>query len=74
LGSYARKIAVIRSDIDGAVVPGDFSVSISGPDLLLTRVRRGVDLRIERHPFRNEDCHDENPLVPEVKRHSIVIR
>ncbi|GAB1365326.1 hypothetical protein MASR1M36_01970 [Candidatus Cloacimonadaceae bacterium] len=54
-GSYARGDASPDSDIDVMVVSPDFAEDVIENQMLLLRVRRKIDLRIEPHPIRSEE-------------------
>jgi len=64
-GSYAKGNQHIDSDIDIAVVLKDYS-NLSEIQLELMRLRRGIDSRIEPHPFRERDFEANNPIVHEI--------
>ena len=71
-GSFARGKERDDSDIDIALVME------SMPDFFyaqkqLMKLRRKVDLRIEPHPFKEEDFNALNPLAYEIERTGIVI-
>jgi len=71
-GSFARGKERDDSDIDIALVmesmPDFFYVQKQ-----LMKLRRKVDLRIEPHPFKEEDFNALNPLAYEIERTGIVI-
>jgi predicted nucleotidyltransferase len=72
-GSYANGKFTEDSDIDIAVIAEGFSGDIAEDTFQLMKVRRGVDTRIEPHPFLVEDFHENNPLANEVLRSGIRI-
>ena len=72
-GSYAKGNYHNDSDIDIAVISDQFKGDCIEDRLLLMRLRRDIDLRIEPHPFRPEDFTDENPFVKEIKEYGIRI-
>lgn len=65
-GSYAKNRFTEDSDIDLAVVSDDFKGDIIKNNLLLMRLRRNVDMRIEPHPFTKKEFSLPNPLVKEI--------
>lgn len=65
-GSYAKGNHSIDSDIDLAVVGDDFSGDLVDDTLLLMRLRRKIDYRIEPRPFKSCDFNMANPLVREI--------
>lgn len=73
-GSYAKGNYHNDSDIDIAVISDQFKGNCIEDRLLLMRLRRDIDLRIEPHPFRPEDFTDENPFVKEIKEYGIRIQ
>jgi uncharacterized protein len=64
-GSYAKGNYNEDSDIDIAVVFKDYN-NIIDMQLELMRIRRGIDSRIEPHPFRERDFDITNPIVNEI--------
>ena len=62
-GSYAQGNYKKDSDIDLAIVSDDFSGDVIDDQLLLMKLRRKVDLRIEPHPFLIEEFSDDDPFV-----------
>ena len=54
-GSYVSGTANSDSDINVLVVSSDFSDDIMENQMLLRRIRRKIDLRIEPHPVKTED-------------------
>jgi len=54
-GSYVSGTANSDSDIDVLIVSSDFSDDIMENQMLLRRIRRKIDLRIEPHPVKTED-------------------
>lgn len=67
-GSYAKGTNHEESDIDIAVVLGEFENPIE-IQLDLMRLRRSIDSRIEPHPFREKDFTPSNPVVFEIMQH-----
>jgi len=72
-GSFAKGRGTENSDIDIAVVFGDFSDS-SNMQLELMRLRRNIDSRIEPHPFREIDFNYSNPIVNEILKYGFEIK
>jgi len=62
-GSYAQGNYKKDSDIDLAIVSDDFSGDVIDDQLLLMKLRRQVDLRIEPHPFLIEEFSTDDPYV-----------
>ncbi len=62
-GSYAKGNYKKDSDIDLAIVSDDFSGDVIDDQLLLMKLRRKVDLRIEPHPFLLEEFSTDDPYV-----------
>jgi uncharacterized protein len=67
-GSYAKGNYNEDSDIDIAVVFKDYN-NIIDMQLELMRIRRGIDSRIEPHPFRERDFDITNPIVNEIVKY-----
>jgi len=67
-GSRARGSSHEDSDIDLALVLGNMEDFFS-TQMLLMRLRRQVDLRIEPHPIDENDFNSLNPLAFEVSIH-----
>ena len=73
-GSQAMGGAKPWSDIDLAVVSDKLKRNANKNRLLLWRIRRIVDTRIEPHGFTVKDFQDSsNPLVYEIKKTGIRI-
>ena len=62
-GSYAQENYKKDSDIDLAIVSNDFSGDVIDDQLLLMKLRRKVDLRIEPHPFLIDEFSTDDPFV-----------
>jgi predicted nucleotidyltransferase len=67
-GSYAKGHAHADSDIDLAVIFGDYENDFDR-QLELMRLRRKIDTRIEPHPFRESEFTPQDPLACEVMRY-----
>ena len=65
-GSYAKGIHSPESDIDIAVVADNFSGDPIEDTMLLMKLRRKIDYRIEPHPFKTEEFNLSNPLAKEI--------
>jgi uncharacterized protein len=66
-GSYAKGTATPDSDIDVLILSPDFSEDRLENLLLLMKARRGINLQIEPHAFREEDFNENNPFFQEVR-------
>ncbi|MDH5367507.1 MAG: nucleotidyltransferase domain-containing protein [Cyclobacteriaceae bacterium] len=71
-GSCAKGIESEDSDIDIAVVVGNMS-DFFVTQMLLMRIRRKIDLRIEPHPIDVSDFTNMNPFAYEVLTSGIEI-
>ena len=68
-GSFAKGNFNEWSDIDVAIVSENLSGDIFDDRVMLMKLRRDIDLRIEPHPFLPEDWEDEtNPFIEEIKK------
>jgi len=65
-GSYAKGNYSHDSDIDIAVVGDDFSGDPIEDILILMKIRRKIDNRIEPRPFKTSDFNLSNPLAREI--------
>lgn len=72
-GSYSKGNYTIESDIDIAIVSDDFSGDIINDRLILMKLRRNIDTRIEPHPFLLKDFNLNNPFVSEIVKTGIRI-
>lgn len=71
-GSYANGNPTEDSDIDIAIVfenQNDFYFN----QMLLMKLRRNIDLRIEPHPIYQKDFTLENPFAYEIQKTGIVL-
>jgi predicted nucleotidyltransferase len=71
-GSYAQGNPNEDSDIDIAIVfenQHDFYFN----QLLLMKLRRNIDLRIEPHPIHEKDFTADNPFAYEIQRTGIAL-
>lgn len=73
-GSYAKGTYTPNSDIDIAVVGDDFTGEPIDDTLMLMRIRRKIDYRIEPRPFKTKDFNQSNPFAKEIMDTGIVIR
>lgn len=62
-GSYAKGNFSIHSDIDLAIVSDDLSGDIIDDQVLLMKLGREIDSRIEPHPFLPDEFTPTNPFV-----------
>ena len=72
-GSYAKGNATPDSDIDVLILSPDFSGDRFEDLLLLMKARRGIDLKIEPHPLKDDEFNENHPLFHEVKNDLIQI-
>lgn len=66
-GSYAKGNEHPDSDIDIAIVIGKMD-DFFAVQMLLMRLRRDIDLRIEPHPILEEDFTVQNPFAYEIEK------
>jgi len=71
-GSYAKGTNNEDSDIDIALVMKNVP-DIIDAQIELMKLRRDIDLRIEPHPFREEDFEINDPVVYEIMNYGIKI-
>lgn len=71
-GSYAKGTQREESDIDIAVVFGQMD-DFFEMQMELFRRRRKIDLRIEPHPFDEDDFSENNPVAVEIMNTGIEI-
>jgi predicted nucleotidyltransferase len=67
-GSYAKGTYDADSDIDLAVFLDQEDVDGFDEGVLLTRLRRGIEPRIEPHAFAKTDLEHDDPMVREILR------
>ncbi len=72
-GSYAKGLNKEESDIDVAIVIGNMTNFFS-TQMLLMRIRRKIDLRIEPHPIGESDFTNLNPFAYEIQNSGIEIK
>lgn len=72
-GSYAKGTYTLDSDIDIAVVGEDFTGDPIEDTLMLMRIRRKIDHRIEPRPFKTCDFNLSNPFAKEIIETGIII-
>jgi len=65
-GSYAKGTFSPDSDIDLALVSANFSGDIIDDQVLLMKLRRTIDPRIEPYPFLPDEFTPDNPFVHEI--------
>jgi predicted nucleotidyltransferase len=71
-GSHAQGQEREESDIDIALVL-DNMPDFFATQMMLMRLRRKIDLRIEPHPIRENDFNLMNPFACEIQKHGIEI-
>jgi uncharacterized protein len=71
-GSYANGKEREESDIDLALVL-DNMTDFFATQMLLMRLRRKIDLRIEPHPIEEKDFNSMNPFACEIQKNGIEI-
>ena len=67
-GSYAKGTHDEDSDIDLAVFLDQEEIDGFDEGVVLTRLRRGIDARIEAHAFAKSDMEDQDPMIREILR------
>lgn len=67
-GSYAKNTYNAESDIDLAVFLEKDNLDGFEEDSQLMKLRRGVDMRIEPHPFAKSDFDETNPYIREITK------
>lgn len=72
-GSYAKGNYSSDSDIDVAIVGDDFSGDPIEDTLMLMKIRRKIDCRIEPRPFKTSDFITSNPLAREIMNTGIKV-
>jgi predicted nucleotidyltransferase len=65
-GSTANGSADEHSDIDIAVVSDEFTGDVVEDTMRLMKLRRGIALQIEPHPFSQEEFTESNPFAQEI--------
>jgi predicted nucleotidyltransferase len=65
-GSYKRGTYHVDSDIDLAVFWDRDAIDGLDEDLLLMKLRRDIDLRIEPHSFARTDFDETDPFIREI--------
>ncbi|MGB5156745.1 MAG: nucleotidyltransferase domain-containing protein [Desulfobacterales bacterium] len=71
-GSYAKGTADADSDIDLAIVFENLSDTFD-MQVLLMKLRRKFDNKIEPHAFRDSDFNTSNPVANEIFKYGIEI-
>lgn len=67
-GSYAKNTYDSESDIDLAIFLEKDDLDGFEEDAQLMKLRRGVDMRIEPHPFAKSDFDETNPYIREITK------
>jgi predicted nucleotidyltransferase len=68
-GSYAKGNFHEDSDIDVAVIFGDYEENSIRREIELMHLRHDIDLRIEPHAFRTSEFTADDPLAYEVMKY-----
>lgn len=71
-GSYAKGTEREDSDIDIAVVLENMN-NFFEVQMLLMRLRRKIDIRIEPHPINVKDFNESNPFAYEIAKTGLEI-
>ncbi len=71
-GSYAKGLEKVDSDIDIALVVEKID-DFFALQILLMRLRRQIDLRIEPHPISMNDFNIQNPFAYQIQETGIEI-
>ncbi|MFH2044617.1 MAG: nucleotidyltransferase domain-containing protein [Pseudomonadota bacterium] len=71
-GSYAKETFTDDSDIDLAIVFDNLSDTFD-MQVLLMKLRRKFDNKIEPHAFRDSDFNTSNPVANEIFKYGIEI-
>jgi len=69
-GSYAKGTVSADSDIDLAIVFENLSDTFD-MQVLLMKLRRKFDNKIEPHAFRDSDFNASNPVANEILKHGV---
>ena len=72
-GSFAKGLEKEDSDIDIAKIIGNMT-DFFATQMLLMRLRRKIDLRIEPHPIGESDFTNVNPFAFEIQNSGIELR
>ena len=72
-GSYAKGDYTLDSDIDVAVVSNEFTGDILEDTLMLMKLRREIDYRIEPRPFHANNFNLTNPFAKEIINNGILL-
>lgn len=72
-GSYVKGTYSEYSDIDIAVIGDDFTDDPIEDTMMLMRIRRKIDNRIEPRPFRTSDFNKSNPISKEIMETGVII-
>lgn len=70
-GSQVKGTATVWSDIDVALVSGDFSSDPFEDRLVLMRLAALIDERIEPYPIPEAMFNKTNPLASEIQGHGL---
>ena len=72
-GSFAKGNQYEDSDIDIAIIISN-SNDIIDTQIEMMKLRRNIDLRIEPHPFIEQDFDGTNPVVNEILKYGEEIK
>lgn len=73
IGSYAKDVYHPDSDIDLAVFWDKDEIDGFDEDVLLMKLTRNIDLRIEPHSFARTDFYDTDPYIKEILKTGVRI-
>ncbi len=71
-GSFAKEKASENSDIDLAIICNEVDDRFK-LQLLLMKLRREIDLRIEPHPILKDEFTENNPFASEIMNYGIEV-
>ena len=72
-GSYVKDNYSEDSDIDIAIIGDDFTDDPIEDTMMLMRISRKIDNRIEPRPFRTPDFNKSNPISKEIMETGVII-
>lgn len=73
-GSFAKGRTKPWSDIDVCLVSSQFGKDIFEEGVMLAKMARKVDLRIEPHAFNPREFAEKyHPLAAEIKKHGVLV-
>jgi len=71
-GSFAKEKSSVNSYIDLAIIINEVDDRFK-LQLLLMKLRRNIDLRIEPHPIAKDEFTENNPFASEIMRYGIEV-